>query len=66
MENPDVKEESAGCLRFGFPFFISLIGVILYFAKKSDKFDSSGYLYDAAGTGFVIGLILRIATGAIH
>jgi len=60
-----VQKESAGCIGLGLSFFIPLIGIILYFTKKSEKFDASGYLY-AAGAGFVIGLILRIATGAMH
>ena len=64
-ENQEVQKESAGCIGLGLSFFIPLIGIILYFTKKSEKFDVSGYLY-AAGAGFVIGLILRIATGAMH
>lgn len=64
-ENQEVQKESAGCLGLGFSFIIPLIGIILYFTKKSDKFDASGYLY-AAGAGFLVGLILRIATGVIH
>lgn len=64
-ENQEVQKESAGCIGLGLSFFIPLIGIILYFTKKSEKFDTSGYLY-AAGAGFVIGLILRIATGAMH
>lgn len=57
-ENQEVQKESAGCLGVGLSFFIPLIGIILYFTKKSEKFDANGYLY-AAGAGFVIGLILR-------
>lgn len=64
-QNQKVQKESAGCLGLGFSFFIPLVGIILYFTKKSEKFDASGYLY-AAGAGFAVGLILRIATGAIH
>lgn len=64
-ENQEVQKESAGCIGLGFSFFIPLIGIILYFTKKSEKFDARGYLY-AALAGFVVGLILRIATGAIH
>ncbi len=64
-ENQEVQKESAGCIGLGLSFFIPLIGIILYFTKKSEKFDASGYLY-ATGAGFVIGLILRIATGAMH
>lgn len=64
-ENQEVQKESAGCIGLGLSFFIPLIGIILYFTKKSEKFDASGYLY-AAGAGFVIGLILRIATEAMH
>ena len=57
-ENQEVQKESAGCLGLGFSFLLPLIGIILYFTKKSEKFDASGYLY-AAGAGFAIGLLLR-------
>ena len=64
-ENQEVQKESAGCIGLGFSFFIPLVGIILYFTKKSKKFDASGYLY-AAIVGFVIGIILRIVTGEIR
>ena len=64
-ENQQVQKESAGCIGIGFSLFFPIVGIILYFVKRSEKFDASGYLY-AAGAGFVIGLFLRIAAGVIH
>ncbi|GEM_PF-1514407 len=65
MENHESQKESAGCLGLGFSLIFPIVGIILYFVKKSEKFDASGYLY-AAGAGFVIGILLRIMTGAIY
>ena len=64
-EGKAVENESAGCIGLGFSFFFPIIGIILYFTKKSKKFDASGYLY-AAVAGFILGFILRVATGLIH
>lgn len=60
-ENQEVQKESAGCFGLGLSFFIPLIGIILYFVKKSEKFDASGYLY-AAGAGFLLNLFLSLIT----
>lgn len=64
-ENQEAQKKSAGCIGLGFSLLFPIIGIILYFTRKSEKFDASGYLY-AAGAGFVLGLILNIATGAMH
>lgn len=64
-ENQEAQKESAGCIGLGFSLLFPIIGIILYFTKKSEKFDARGYLY-AAGAGFVLGLILRLATGAMR
>lgn len=64
-ENQEAQKESAGCIGIGLSFLFPIIGIILYFAKKSEKFDARGYLY-AAIAGLVIGFILRIAAGAIQ
>lgn len=63
-ENQEVQKESAGCIGLGFSFFFPIIGIILYFAKKSENFDASGYL-QAAGIGFVIGFILNLIAMAM-
>lgn len=57
-ENQEVQKESAGCLGVGLSFLIPLIGIILYFTKKSEKFDANGYLY-AAVAGFVVASIFN-------
>lgn len=65
MGNQEPQKESAGCLGLGFSLLFPIVGIILYFVKKSEKFDASGYLY-AAGAGFVISFLLKIMVGAIH
>lgn len=65
IENVDEeKKKSPGCLGLGFSLFFPIIGVIMYFVKRSDKFDASGYLI-AAAAGAIISVLLKTATGAI-
>lgn len=63
--NNQEPQESAGCVGIGFSFFFPIVGIIMYFAQKKSVNNPSAYLY-AALAGFVIGLLLRFATGAIQ
>lgn len=65
QENEEVQIESAGCFGLGFSFLFPLIGIILYFIKKSKKFDARGYLY-AACAGVLISFIINLVIGAMR
>lgn len=64
-ENQEAQKKSAGCIGLGFSLLFPIIGIMLYFTRKSEKFDASGYLY-AAGAGIVFSLILRLVTGTMR
>ena len=53
-------KEKAGCLGIGASFLIPIIGVIIYFSNKDKVENANAYLI-AAGCGFAIGVILRLA-----
>lgn len=57
-QNPEMQKDSAGCMGLVVSFFIPIVGIILYFVKRSPMFDARGYLY-AAAAGFALNLIVQ-------
>lgn len=58
-----IEKEEAGCLGIGASVLFPIIGVVIYFVQKNDVKNPSAYLWGALA-GMVIGLVLRLATGA--
>lgn len=63
-QNLEMQKDSAGCMGLVVSFFIPIVGIILYFVKRSPMFDARGYLY-AAGAGFALSLILQVVASVL-
>lgn len=53
------EKGKAGIFALIFSFLFPVIGVIIYFVQRDKVVDSVKYLY-AAGTGFVVSLLMGI------
>lgn len=63
-QNPEMQKDSAGCMGLVVSFFIPIVGIILYFVKRSPMFDARGYLY-AAAAGFALTLIVQVVASVL-
>ena len=59
MANEMQEKCKAGILALICSFLFPIIGVIIYFVQKDKVVDSVKYLY-AAGSGFVVGLLMGL------
>ena len=59
MANEMQEKGKAGILALICSFLFPIIGVIIYFVQRDKVVDSVKYLY-AAGTGFVVSLLMGL------
>lgn len=57
------SSKKAGVIALIFSFLFPIAGIIIYFINRKTVTNPSAYLFAALG-GFIVGMIMRIITGA--